>query len=123
MRENSERYIARDFLGHGFLCCAFVGEYELDGRETRLFIVEADDDDRAREMLEGYIGFVEQKGNEVTQDGGVYRFQDPYQSSSGPLYLTVQGRYLWGLFTGDPSVAASYLNEVEGRLERYGLIE
>ncbi len=123
MIANRERYIARDFLGHGFLCCAFVAEYEIGSGKTRLFIIEADGKSEAREMLDRYLALVEEKGNEIARDGRVYRFQDPYQSSSGPLYLTLQGKYLWGLFTGDPEVAALYLKEVEGGLEHYGLID
>jgi hypothetical protein len=123
MIANREKYIARDFLGHGFLCCAFVADYKLDGGKTRLFIIEAGDEGGARGMLERYMALVEKKGNEIALQDGVYRFQDPYQSSSGPLHLTQRGRYLWGLFTGDPSVAAFYLEQVEDALERYGLID
>jgi len=123
MIANSERYIARDFLAHGFLCCAFVAEYDMGASKSQVFIIEADDEGAAREMLKAYLEFVEAKGSEITQDDGVYRFQDPYQTSAGPLYLATGGKYIWGFFTDDPEVAAFYLKEVEGGLEHYGLID
>ncbi len=121
--ENSDRYKARNFLGHGYLCCAFVAEYKLDGGKTRLFIIEADGEGKAEEMLERYLALVERKGNEIALDDGVYRFRDPHQSSGALIYLASGGRYLWGLFAADPSVAAFYIDGVEDQLRQYGLVE
>jgi len=45
---NTERYIARDFLGQEFLRSAFVAEYDIGEQGSRAFIIEARDADDAK---------------------------------------------------------------------------
>jgi hypothetical protein len=52
---NSERYIAKDFLGRRVLHSAFVADYEVGGDKKRLFIIEADDEKGAGLMLKEYL--------------------------------------------------------------------
>jgi hypothetical protein len=115
--KNSEGYIAQNFLGYGFLRCAFVADYDVDGEEARAFLIEADDAGDAEAMLKAYLARVEKKGTEVALEKGVYRFRDPHQSSRGPLSLKTQGRYIWGIFVDDRAEAARYLDAIESCLE------
>ena len=121
--ENSERYIARNFLGHSFLHSAFVAEYNMEGENIRPFILELDNDEETATMLKAYLELLEKNGIEYEKMKNEYRFQDPYFDKTKTMHLKRKNRYIWGLFTGDPSIAAFYLNAIEGRLKEYKLIQ
>jgi len=114
----SVRYVATDFLGHGFLHSAFMARYERDSGEFRAFIIEPADAAEAQRMLEDYVAFLNKKEVEHTAQDGVYRFRDPYHASAGLLHLKPAGNYLIGVFGDDPATAAGILTGIETQLTR-----
>lgn len=119
---NSERYIAINFMGHGFLNSAYVAEYVSGETELNLFILEADDAAGAQKMVDGYLALAEKKGEEVVTEGGLHRFMDPYQKSRGRVNLASKGNYVWGLMTDEVALSKFYLEGVERGLKDAGLL-
>lgn len=121
--ENSERYIAQNFLGHSFLHSAFVAEYDVGGERMRPFVIEAADEEEAEAMLSAYLGLLEKNGIDFKREKGVYHFQDPYFDKTKTMSLKQTGNHIWGLFAGDPSAASSVLNAIENKLKEFKLIK
>ncbi|UCH85153.1 MAG: hypothetical protein JSW50_05540 [Candidatus Latescibacterota bacterium] len=120
---NSEKFIARNFLGHGFLHAAYTASYDLDGASLVVFIIEAADAAESQEMLNQYFELVKSKDGKVDESNDTYRFVDPRRKSAGPANLRARDRYIWGLFTEDAGAADVMLAAVEGHLTEAGLIE
>jgi hypothetical protein len=120
---NSERYIAKDFLGRRILHSAFIADYELEGEKLRIFIIEAGDEAEAGSILTEYLKQVGEQGNPVTQEDGIYRFEDPYFESSGMMNIKSRDSYIWGLFSDNASVYSFYIEGIEKNLEKNQLID
>jgi hypothetical protein len=120
---HSERYIAADFLGHAFLHSAYTADYEAGGQDLELFIIEAGDEGDALGMLESYVKLAKDKGAEVTDDEGYYRFRDPYYSSGAKVNLMQSGRYLWGLFSDSAALTGFYLDAIGAGLAKASLLD
>lgn len=120
---NSERYIAKDFLGRRTLHSAFVADYDVDNEKKRIFIIEAADEAEAGAMLKGYLGQVSEKGFEISREKGIYRFTDPYFESSGMMNIKARGKYIWGLFSDDEPLYVFYIEEIEKNLENSRLVD
>jgi len=115
--EHSERYIARNFLGHAFLHSAFVADYQEKERKLQVFIIETGDEKETRAIMENYLNFIKGKGMSLETLGGhFYRFQDPYYRSSGMMNMKRKGKYLWGLFSKIPGSAEFYIGKIEKNL-------
>lgn len=123
--ENSERFVAQNFLGHSFLSTAFVAEYEEAGGKFQLFIIQTGDDAAAKKMLDGYLNFVKGKGMpvETPGNGNFYRFQDPYYRSSGAMNMKQDANFVWGLFSKTPERAEKYINEIHKKLKEQKLVK
>lgn len=115
---HSERYIARNFLGHKFLHSAFVAEYAQADRTAQIFIMEAGDEATAGNIINNYRSFVEAKGMKISEIDGIIQFSDPYYRSSGPMHLKRNGRYVWGLFSPHQQTAHIYIKEIEKNLKK-----
>ncbi len=120
---HSERYLARDVLGYGFLHAAYTADYESDGSDHRLYIFEAGDEADAKKMLGAYFELSGKKPTELIINTNTYRLVDPRRSSSGPLTLRHSGRYFWGLFSEDDSAADALVAEIETNLKNAGLTD
>ncbi len=120
--ENSEEYIAKDFLGRSYLHSAFTSDYQFEEEEAKIFIIEAADEDEAEDMVGKYLKMVNEKGSSITNEKGFYTFEDPYFRSSGPMNLKSKGKYIWGLFSKSPSVSKFYIDKVEENLKNNHLI-
>jgi len=120
---HSERYLARDVLGHSFLHGAFAADYEIGDETVRIYIIETDDESASAKMLEKYFEVAGTDGSKPVVNKGTYRFVDPRRSSSGPMNLRMSGKHIWGLFTDDAEVAEAYLAETETNLKKAGLID
>ena len=121
--EHSERYIAKNFLGHSFLHSAFVADYQEKEKKIQVFIIETDETKETQKIVENYLNFV--KGKNITVDNpgkNFYRFQDPYYRSSGMMNMKRKGKYLWGLFCKTPANAESYVNKIEENLVKFKLL-
>jgi hypothetical protein len=123
---NSERYIAKDFLGHSFLHSAFVADYRLGEGESekkfQVFIIEASDTSDAEAMVKTYLEKAAGGAIGTGHGEGAFRLEDPYYRSNGTLNLRMQGRFIWGLFGDDPAFYDYYLNKTAELLTENGLI-
>jgi hypothetical protein len=120
---HSERYLARDVLGYGFLHSAYAADYDAGGDERRVFIFEAADEADALEMLAAYFELAGKKRAEVIMNNGDYKFVDPRRTSSGPLTIRHSGRYFWGLFSDDTGWAGAMIDAIAANLETSKLID
>jgi hypothetical protein len=108
-RPNSEKFIAKDFLGYAFLHSGFVADYDRSGQKYQLFVIAAASTDEARAMLGQYLKQIKQEANLAE---GTYQVKDPYH---GELALLWKGRHLWGMLqVTDPSLRSAYLKQFEG---------
>lgn len=119
---NSERYIAKNFLGHSFLYSAFVADYKVNDKKFKVFIIESYNNKEAKNMIDNYIRFIKDKGVKPFKNNGVYCFKDPYYRSSGIMNLKRRENYIWGLFMDDLSVCEFYLKKIEENLVKSKLI-
>ncbi|MBP2681730.1 MAG: hypothetical protein H6Q78_1593 [Candidatus Krumholzibacteriota bacterium] len=121
---HTERFLARDVLGHGFLHSAYAADYESKGAVMRLFLFEGKDEADARKMLDEYL---ELAGTAPSSPAGpgrpeTYTFRDPRRTEGEPAAFRLLGRYLWGVFATD-SLAASYMDRIETNLKERGFFE
>jgi hypothetical protein len=124
MVPNSQRYIAKNVFGHGFLHSAFVAQYRSDrNTNTRAFIIEGNDEADADKMLESYLGYVKEKGGAVSDNGGVYRFEDPASTTGAAISLKASGNYIWGIATSSEETGNAFVAGVEKNLKTMGLLE
>jgi hypothetical protein len=111
--KNSEKFIAKHFLGYSFLHSAFTADYELSGTKFKLFIIE-DDPKECQNIIQKYL---EQTGKtEETVTEGRYLISDPHH---GDIDLYWQGRYIWGtLSLKNPDLRLKYLRLIEKELKK-----
>jgi uncharacterized protein DUF6599 len=108
---NSEKFIAKDFLGYAFLHSGFIADYDRAGQKYQLFVISGNSPDDARAMLEQYLKQLKQN---VALAQGTYQIRDPYH---GEIALFWKGRYIWGTMkVTDPGLRSAYLKEFEGIL-------
>jgi hypothetical protein len=118
----SERYVAVNFMGHGFLHSAYVTDYTVGGTDLRLFVMEAENAAEAQKIVDGYLALAEKKGEAIHSEGDSHRFLDPYQKSKGAVNLRSKDNYVWGLMSDDRAICDFYLKEMEMGLESAGLL-
>lgn len=111
---NSEKFIARKFLGYPFLHSAFSAEYDLSGRTFRLFIIEGKDQAECRDMVEKYLVQLGRADKPVEE--GQYALSDAYH---GEIELHWRGARIWGILDlGDPGLRAKYFRLFEEELRK-----
>jgi len=108
-KNNSEKFISKNFLGYSFLHSAFTAEYELSGTKFKLFVIEGADGDDCREMVQKYL---QQTGNTKKNIvEGIYTISDPYHGEIGFYW---KGKFIWGaLNLTDASLRSKYLKLFE----------
>ena len=114
---HTERFIARDFLGHGFLHSAFVADYVFEGPRSQAFLLAPEDPTAAREMFDAYRAFAEGKSEVVTEVEGAISFVDPYYRSNGTLRLADLDGAVLGIFGVDADTFDSATEEVRTAME------
>ena len=109
---NSEKFIAKNFLGYSFLHSSFTSDYELAGKKFKLFIIEAGDQNECRNMVQKYL---EQTGrSEKGVAEGRQLIRDPHH---GEIELYWQGHYIWGILNvKDVVLRSTYLKLLEKEL-------
>jgi len=85
----SEKYLARDVLGYAFLGRAYQVDYQLEGADASLFVMEAETEDATKAMVRAYLK--ELKQAEDTSLAAVRDFSDRYH---GTVLLQCQGNRL-----------------------------
>ena len=106
---HSERFILNNFLGHDFLGSAYVADYQADGRNFQLFVIQAASEDHARRMLEKYAALDKALAGKEMQFGKL-TVNDPY---NGPMQLVWQGRFICG---SNSPAAGALLTELTEKL-------
>jgi hypothetical protein len=97
--KNSEKYIAKEFLGYSFFHSGFTADYELAGKKFQLFLIEGIDKQDCRHMIQAYLKQTGSVRNEVEE--GHYNVKDPYH---GEMDFHWQGSYIWGALNLDDAV-------------------
>lgn len=111
---HSERYLAGNFLGHEFLLPAFTTDYERQGRKFTLFIMKADNDGKARALLQRYVALDKENPAAKISPGNLI-VHDPY---NGLVRLFWQGAYILGA-TGQAPETTDFFNEIADHLTRH----
>ena len=52
---NSEKFVAKNFLGYSFLHSAFTADYELSGKKFKLFLIQTGDKNECKNMIQKYL--------------------------------------------------------------------
>ena len=76
-KENSEKYIHKNFMGYETLSGVFTAEYEIEGNYFELFYIEKENDKICGEMLEEYFRSI--KLDSIKFNKGKLLVKDPYQ--------------------------------------------
>lgn len=112
--KNSEKFIARKFLGYPFLHSAVSADYGVSGKNFRLFIIQGKDQADCRSMVEKYLEQVGLKDKAVTE--GQYTLSDAYH---GEIEFHWKGERIWGILDlGDPSLRTKYIRLFEEELQK-----
>jgi len=112
--KNSEKFMVRKFLGYPFLHSAFSADYEISGKNFRLFIIEGKDQADCRDMMEKYLEQLGMKDKTVAE--GQYTLSDAYH---GEIDLHWRGARIWGILDlGDPGLRSKYSKLFEEELQK-----
>jgi hypothetical protein len=112
-KDNSEKYIARNFLGYPFFNAAFTADYELSGKKFKLFIIEGTDKNACREVIQKYLRQTKTPEKKVSE--GRHTIADPHH---GIVDLFWKGRYIWGAVdVADADLRSRYLKRIEAKLK------
>lgn len=112
--KNSEKFIAKNFLGYSFLYSAFTADYELSGKKFKLFVIEPGDKDECRIIIQKYLEQTGKTGKNVVE--GRHTISDPHH---GEIDLYWKGRHLWGILNNmDVSLRLKYLKLFEEELTK-----
>jgi hypothetical protein len=91
---HSEKFILHNVLGFAFLHDGFIAGYKVQDQEFDLFIIEAQDEREAEDMLTRYLD-IQKKSNQAPETiPGGFRFKDRYAKN---VYLTRTGNLVLGV--------------------------
>lgn len=110
--QNSEKYIANNFLGYSYLHSAFIADYQQDGGSFQVFILSPDNQQETEKILSEYLDFVEFPEEKRDQDK--YSIEDPY---NGSILLYQSGKYLCGVMGTDKEKKEEYLSLLKNQLQ------
>ena len=115
--KNSEKFIAKKFLGYSFLHSAFTADYELGGKKFKLFIIESENQRECRNIIQKYLEQTGKTGKNVVE--GRHTISDPHH---GEIDLYWKGRHLWGILNlNDLALRSKYLRLLEEGLQKRNL--
>jgi hypothetical protein len=111
---NSEKFIAKNFLGYSFFHSAFTADYELSDQKFKLFIIKSGDPKECQNMIQKYL---EQAGKTQTKVAeGRHTISDPHH---GEIDLTWRGANIWGILNlNDLTLRSKYLRLLEEGLQK-----
>ena len=104
-KNNSEKFIKRDFLGYSFLHSGFTADYETGGNKFQLFVIEGADEKDRLHMLQTYM---QKRGSSLENpaEGGA-AVLDPYH---GVIEFRWRGNHIWGILNlRDGALRSKYL--------------
>ena len=112
--KNSEKFVARKFLGYPFLHSAYSADYLVSGRGFKLFIIDGKDPGDCRDMMEKYLEQLGMKDKNVVE--GQYALSDAYH---GEIELRWKGARIWGILElGDPGLRAKTFKLFEEEMQK-----
>ena len=112
---NSEKFIAKKFLGYPFLHSAFTADYALSGKRFQIFIIDRGDKNECRAMMERYLQELGQPTKNAVE--GRFTLPDPHH---GEIDLSWKEGRIWGILSlTDPALRSKYMQLVEEGLH-YG---
>jgi len=112
--ENSETFIAKNFLGYPFLYSAFTADYELPDKKFKLFLIERSDKKELGNMIQRYLDQTGKTGKVAVE--GRHTFSDPHH---GEIDLCWKGHYIWGIINlNDLALRSNYLKLFEEELKK-----
>jgi hypothetical protein len=113
-KDNSGKFISKNFLGYSFLHSAFTADYEPSGTKFKLFVIEGADGNDCRDMVQKYL---QQTGNTKKNIvEGIYTISDSYHGEIGFYW---KGKFIWGaLNLTDVSLRSKYLKLFQKGLEK-----
>jgi hypothetical protein len=91
---NSERFIAKNFLGYDFFSDVFTVDYPIPGvaySSFTLFVITGQDEKQSKERLKEYLS---SRVDEIQKEK-VYSVNDPYY---GNIDLILKGNDIWGMY-------------------------
>jgi len=111
---NSEKFIAKNFLGYAFFHSVFTADYELQARKFKLFVIEGKDKEECKEMIGKYLQSIKSQKKDVTEDRHI--LSDPHH---GEVDLYWKGGYIWGIIDmNDFALRSKYLKLFEEGLHK-----
>jgi hypothetical protein len=110
---NSEKFVAKKFLGYSFLHTAFTAEYVVGAKKFQVFIIESGNKNESRNMIETYLRQNGKTVNDIAE--GQFTLSDPHH---GEVVLSWKGERVWGTIgLDDPALRSKYLKLVEEGLQ------
>jgi hypothetical protein len=103
---NEETYVQENVLGHSFLAAAFKANYESDGNQFSVFIIEKKSVEESRKTVIAYLSSLKMELDD--QNSGKYVLQDGY---NGTVFLSWNDNILvliTGLAKDQTSIADKY---------------
>jgi hypothetical protein len=111
---NSEKFIARNFLGYSILHSAFTADYELSGKRFKLFLMVCKDRNECRTIIHEYLRQVKSAEKEVVE--GRHILADPHH---GTVDLRWEGVHVWGVLDlAEPDLRSRHLKLLEDELKK-----
>lgn len=112
--KNSEKFIAKNFLGYSFFHSAFTTDYDLFGKKFKLFVIESGEQNECRNMIRKYLDQTGKAGKSVVE--GRHTLSDPHH---GEIDLYWRGADIWGILNlNDPVLRSKYLKLFEEGLQK-----
>jgi hypothetical protein len=91
--QNSEKFILQNVLGYGFLHHGYVANYQAEGQEFDLVIIEGSDASDAENMLNRYLDAHREDAPGTRPPGPEFHIRDRY---SGNIFLARSGNLILG---------------------------
>jgi len=113
-RRNSEKFIAKNFLGYSFFLSGFMVDYDLSGKKFKLYVMEGANPEDCGNMIRKYLEKIDNSRARIEE--GRFTLQDPYH---GEMDFSWKGKYIWGVLNlDDPVLRSKYLALFEEALQK-----
>ena len=111
--ENSDRFHAKDFLGHGFLSDVYSCDYEVRDNKYTLFFIKKIRNDDCEYIINKYLNFCKQTSDEVKE--GKLKLSDRY---NGEINLVWKNNCIWGILAKNtPNDYENILKNIEEQVK------
>lgn len=110
----STTYITSNYIGHEFLNKVYTNLYDSDGKVFQVFVIKADTNDEAKDVISKYLTFTKQKT--AVQEGHIL-INDRY---NGEIPILWQGNLIMGIFSENGDImpnATVFLEELYNNLK------